>query len=257
MAHGSAREAPSTLNGSIKLSVLMPVYNERATLAEILRRVQQVPVDKEIIIVDNCSTDGTREDLQAMLERGEAEAAESRGRVRVVFQEQNRGKGASVRRALSLARGEYVIVQDADLEYDPQDYLKLLAIAENGRGCEAVFGTRLLPHTAARRNQPHTPFYYGRIGLSVLFRLLYASALSDVATCYKLMRRDLAQSLNLRGSGFELDFEIPARLRRRGVRIAEVPISYQPRTELEGKKIRALRDGLRAAWTLLKYRFIE
>jgi len=241
----------------MKLSVLMPVYNERATLAEILRRVQQVPVDKEIIIVDNCSTDGTRDDLQAMLERGEAEPAEGEGRLRVVFQVSNHGKGASVRRALDLARAEFVIVQDADLEYDPQDYLKLLAAAEKGRGRGAVFGTRLLPHSAARRQQPHTSFYYGRIGLSLMFRLLYAAPLSDVATCYKLMRRELAQSLKLRGSGFELDFEIPARLRRRGVRIVEVPISYQPRTELEGKKIRVVRDGLRAAWTLLKYRFVN
>jgi dolichol-phosphate mannosyltransferase len=249
----------------MKLSVLMPVFNERATLSEILRRVQAVPVDKEIIVIDNCSTDGTREDLEAMLERGEAETEHGDGRLRIVLQPQNRGKGASVRRALSLARGEYVIVQDADLEYDPRDYLKLLAVAEKpvkgragrSRGRDAVFGTRLMPGTAARLGQPHTAFYYGRIGLSLLFRLLYASSLSDVATCYKLMRRDVAQSLRLCGSGFDLDFEIPARLRRWGVHIAEVPISYQPRTELEGKKIRAVHDGLRAAWTLVKYRFVR
>ncbi len=244
----------------MKLSVLMPVYNERATLGEILRRVQAVPVDKEIIIVDNYSTDGTREDLQTLLDDGVAEPAEGAGRLRVVFQPENRGKGSSVRRALELARGEWVIVQDADLEYDPQDYLKLLAVAETapgGASRQAVFGSRLMAGTQARREQPHTSFYYGRIGLSLLFRVLYASPLSDVATCYKLMRRDLAQSLPLRGSGFELDFEIPARLRRRGVRIYEVPVSYHPRTELEGKKIRAVRDGARAAWTLIKYRFVR
>jgi dolichol-phosphate mannosyltransferase len=251
----------------MKLSVLMPVFNERATLSEILRQVRAVPIDKEIIVVDNCSTDGTREDLRVMLDRGEADAEHGQGRLRVVFQTRNFGKGASVRRALSLARGEYVIVQDADLEYDPRDYVKLLAVAEkvcgiaarnsqgNSRGRDAVFGTRLMPGTAARRGQPHTAFYYGRIGLSLLFRLLYGSSLSDVATCYKLMRREVAQSLRLCSVGFDLDFEIPAKLRRRGVRIAEVPISYQPRTELEGKKIRAVRDGLRAAWTLVKYRF--
>lgn len=239
----------------MKLSVLMPVYNERATLREIVRRVQEVPLDKEIIIVDNCSTDGTREELQALLDSGEAEDESGTGRLRIVLQAENKGKGSSVRRALELARGEWVIVQDADLEYDPQDYLKLLAVAERSPKRLAVFGSRLKQGTAARQGMPHTSFYYGRIGLSILFRVLYASPLSDVATCYKLMRRDLAQSLPLKGSGFELDFEIPARLRRRGVRIYEVPISYAPRTELEGKKIRAVQDGLRAAWTLIKYRF--
>lgn len=241
----------------MKLSVLMPVYNERDTLHEILQRVQAVSLDKEIIIVDNCSTDGTREALQAMLDAGEAEPESGTGRLRIGMQPQNRGKGSSVRRALELARGEWIIVQDADLEYDPQDYLKLLAIAEKAPNRQAVFGSRLLPGTASRKAQPRTSFYYGRIGLSMLFRVLYASPLSDVATCYKLLRRDLAQSLPLRGSGFELDFEIPARLRRQGVRIYEVPVSYEPRTEREGKKIRPIHDGLRAAWTLFKYRFVR
>ena len=241
----------------MKLSVLMPVYNESATLHEIVRRVQAVALDTEIIIVDNCSSDGTREALQAMLDSGAAEPESGAGRLRIVFQEQNRGKGSSVRRALELARGEWVIVQDADLEYDPQDYLKLLEVAVKSANRHAVFGSRLMPGTEARSTQPRTSFYYGRIGLSLLFRVLYASPLSDVATCYKLMRRDLAQSLPLRGSGFELDFEIPSRLRRRGVRIYEVPVSYFPRTELEGKKIRVVNDGLRAAWTMIKYRFVR
>ena len=252
----------------LKLSVLMPVYNECATLAEILRRVAAVPLDTEIIVVDNCSTDGTRVLLQTMLDNGSAQDSAGDGRLRVFFQIENRGKGASVRKALELARGEYVIVQDADLEYDPQDYLKLLSRAEGqnntgrrARGYYAVFGTRLLPGSTARQQQPHTSFYYGRIGLSVVFKLLYASPLSDVATCYKLLRREVARSLNLHSSGFDLDFEIAAKLAkgrwRRGLRLTEIPISYQPRTELEGKKIRAVHDGIRAAWALLKYRFTD
>jgi dolichol-phosphate mannosyltransferase len=250
----------------MNLSVLMPVYNERATLHEILRRLRDVPIDKEIIIVDNVSTDGTREALQAMIERGEAIRAEDEyshetsNLIRIAFQDENRGKGSSVRRALQLARGEWIIVQDADLEYDPRDFEKLLNAAHNFEAKRpgervAVFGTRLLKGSKARQNQQRGAFFYGRIGLSVLFRLLYATPLSDVATCYKLMRREVAQSLNLQSSGFDLDFEIAARLRRSGVRIVETPVFYEPRSKGEGKKIRAIEDGARAAWTLLRFRF--
>lgn len=245
----------------------MPVFNERATLAEILQRVQAVAIEKEIIIVDNCSTDGTRELLQEMLASGQASGAEAGSTLRIVLQAENQGKGASVRRALELARGEFVIVQDADLEYDPADYLKLLAVAEGEnrkniarkkRAHDVVFGTRLLRGTATRAQQPRTSFYYGRVGLSILLRILYAVPISDVATCYKLLKRDVAQSLNLQSSGFDLDFEIAAKVARlkkqRRLRYAEVPVSYHPRTELEGKKIRAWRDGWRAAWALLRFR---
>ncbi len=255
----------------LKLSVLIPVYNEANTLQEILRRVRDVPIEKEIIVVDNCSTDGTRELLQSLLDSGEAGGADSASTLRVVFQVENNGKGSSVRRALQLARGEFVIVQDADLEYDPRDYLNLLAkaeghpkkqLSEKGRpkqGCDVVFGTRLSHKTATRSQQPRTSFYYGRVGLSVLLRILYAVPISDVATCYKLLRRKVAQNLELRSSGFDLDFEIGAKVaklkKQRKIRFAEVPVSYFPRTELEGKKIRAVHDGLRAAWALLRYRF--
>lgn len=236
----------------------MPVYNERATLAEILRRVQSVPLDLEIIVVDNVSNDGTRDDLRALLQSGAAGEAHSQARLRVVFQSENKGKGASVRRALSLARGDWVIVQDADLEYDPRDYQRLLSFAtRRRRPLDAVFGTRLGRGSAARRQQPRTAFFFGRVGLSILFRVLYGAPFSDVATCYKLMRRPFAQGLQLRCDGFDLDFEIAARIARargRGARAGEIPISYAPRTELEGKKIRVLRDGTRAAWAMLRFR---
>lgn len=243
----------------MKLSVLMPVWNEGATLLEILEQVRAVAVDKEIILVDDGSTDGTRETLQKLLDDGVAEDEQGSGNLRVVFQEHG-GKGVAVRRALSLARGDWVIVQDADLEYDPNDFLKLLAFAEKKRErCVAVFGTRLLKGSPSRANQAahsRTAFYYGRIGLSVWFRVLYGAPVSDVATCYKMVRREVLQSFDLRGRGFELDFEIAAKLARGGNRIWEVPVYYQPRSVLEGKKIRAVRDGLRAAWTLLKLRFV-
>ena len=240
----------------MKLSVLMPVWNESATLEEILRRVAAVAVDHEIIIIDNVSTDGTREILQAMLEKGHAGAPDSEARIRVAFQDENNGKGASVRRALSLARGQWVIVQDGDLEYDPRDYVKLFDVARKSRRPIAVFGTRLGRGTLARKNQPRTSFFFGRVGLSVVFRLLFARPLSDVATCYKLLPRSLAQSLGLQSDGFDLDFEIAARLARNGIPIREVPISYAPRDAAQGKKIRVVRDGVRAAWALLKYRIV-
>ncbi|BCM90758.1 undecaprenyl-phosphate mannosyltransferase [Abditibacteriota bacterium] len=239
------------------LSVLIPVYNERATLEEILRRVRAISLDLEMIVVDNVSDDGTREYLQSLLESGDAGGAESSSRLRVVFQTQNKGKGASVRRALGLARGQWVIVQDADLEYDPRDFQKLLDLAKRRR-LDAVFGTRLAPGSATRREQPRTAFFYGRVGLTLFYRVLYGAPLDDVATCYKLLRRPFALSLGLTCDGFDLDFEIAAkvaRARKHGARVGQTPISYHPRTELEGKKIRVVRDGVRAAWALLRFRF--
>lgn len=248
----------------MKLSVLIPVWNEGATLLEILEQVRAVPVEKEIILVDDGSTDGTRDILQSLIESGQAQDEDGNVEnndldLRIVLQEHG-GKGVAVRRALSLARGDWIVVQDADLEYDPNDFVRLLAFAQKKRGrCVAVFGTRLLKGSPSRANQAQhsrTAFYYGRIGLSVWFRVLYGAPVSDVATCYKMVRRDVLQSFDLRGRGFELDFEIAAKLARSGHRIWEVPVWYQPRSVLEGKKIKVVRDGLRAAWTLLKLRFL-
>ena len=239
--------------------MLLPVYNELATLHELLRRVQAVPVDKEVIIVDNVSTDGTREALLEMVESGAAGGEISDHRVRVAFQEVNLGKGSSVKRALSLARGDWVVIQDADLEYDPQDYLKLFAAAQRPGKLDrhAVFGNRLEVGSDSLSQMPRTSFFYGRVGLSVLFRLLYGTPLVDPATCYKLMQRDFALSLKLSSDGFNLDFELAAKVanaHRRGARVAQVPISYRPRTEMEGKKIRVFHDGWRAVWAFVKFR---
>jgi len=241
------------------LSVLVPVYNERATLEPLLRRVQELPLDLEIIIVDNVSTDGTREWLEGLLRSGEAGEPDSPHRLRAVLQSENKGKGASVRRGLALARGEWVVVQDADLEYDPRDLLRLLELAQSKR-LDAVFGTRLSPRSDTLRDQPRTAFFYGRVGLTLFYRVLYGAPLGDVATCYKLMRRRFALELDLRCDGFDLDFEIAAKValaHKRGARVGQRPISYRPRTELEGKKIRAVHDGLRAMWALLRFRFMR
>jgi glycosyltransferase involved in cell wall biosynthesis len=227
----------------MRLSVIIPVYNERELFPILLRKVQAVAIDKEIIIVDNCSTDGTRELIQELADET----------MQVILQPRNYGKGTSVRVGIERARGDFLIIQDADLEYDPQDYHKLLAVADPIER-PVVYGTRL--RADAGNVHRRTAFYFGRVYLTTLFRLLYGANITDVSTCYKLIRTDLAQSLNLKGRGFDLDFEIGARLCKKGYRIYEVPISYHPRSREQGKKIRVW-DGVLAVWTLLKYRFVD
>jgi len=230
---------PDSGDAACKLTIIIPVYNEAATFPVLLDEVRALDVDKEIIVIDNVSDDGTRELVAALA--GEPGLL-------TVLQSENHGKGSSVRVGLALARGEWVVIQDADLEYQPTDILKLLAEAES-RAVDAVFGSRLL---GAR---PHVPWHHalGRDALNLLFRLLYRARMTDVATCYKLMRTSVAQDLVLDSLGFDLDYEIPCRLRRSGVAIAEAPVQYDPRTLETGKKLR-WTDGLVALRAILRYR---
>lgn len=222
-----------------KLTVVVPVYNERATILTVLEKVKALPVSKEIIVIDNQSTDGTRELLETVHDP----------EIRVVLQSKNLGKGTSVKLGFEMAKGEWVIIQDADLEYEPTDILRLLEFAER-TGNKAVFGSRLLTGNP----QGMLAFYIGRVVLNLIFRLLFSARTTDVATCYKLVRTDIAKRLRLKCSGFDLDFELASALRRLGYEIAEVPISYRPRTVAEGKKIRPM-DGLKAIATMLRVRF--
>lgn len=242
---GIAKELPLKMRKP-KLTVIVPVYNERETVCEILKRVIALPVGKEIIVVDNCSTDGTRELLKAFREQWQPD--ERTQRLEVVFQRRNLLKGTSVKTGIRRAHGKYVIVQDADLEYNPNDILRLLDYAEK-HNAPVVFGSRLLRCASKHRGL----FAFGRRFLSWLFRALYRAEVTDVATCYKLIRTDIAQKLPLQSRGFELDFEIPARLRLRGIPIIELPISYKPRSVREGKKLR-FWDGAKAIYVLLKCR---
>ena len=230
----------------MELSVVLPVYNERETVLELLERVRAVELDKEIIIVDNCSTDGTREIVSGLDLPG----------VRVILQPENRQKGNSVRRGFEAAQGEYVVIQDGDLEYDPQDYHALLRAVERD-GALAALGSRVLGARQRGVRLPFTVFALGRSLLNLLFRILYGSRLTDIATCYKLMPAALARDLKLRCNGFDLDFEIVAKLarraRREGKPIADVPIAYHPRTVAQGKKI-AWRDFFWALWVLARVR---
>ena len=225
---------------SLVLSVLIPVYNERDTIELILDQVHAVPIRKQIICVNDFSTDGTKE----ILDRLHAE-----GRIhRLIHQPRNMGKGAAIRTALAASTGDIIIVQDADLEYDPQDWPVLLQPLIDGKA-DACFGSRFL-------GGPHRVLYYwhsvGNTLLTLFSNMLTNLNLTDMETCYKAVRGELARSLNLTSDRFGFEPEITARLAQRDARIYEVPISYAGRTYAEGKKIN-WKDGVAAFWHILKF----
>lgn len=223
------------------LSVIIPCYNEAATLPTILAQVEAVDLDKEIIIVDDHSTDET----PAIL----AELARERPHLTIIRHPQNRGKGAAVRSGLAHARGEITIIQDADLEYDPQDYYELVKPIANRR-VDVVFGSRFLGR--------HTGMYFwnaiGNKFLTFLTNFLFNCWISDMETCYKVVRTDILRELRLESNDFRIEPEIAAKVLRRGYRIYEVPVSYLGRTYEEGKKMKPIQ-GFYAIFALLKYRF--
>ncbi len=225
------------------LSVVIPCYNERDTIEEIVRRVKATPFDKEIIIVDDYSTDGTR-DLLTHLPADDTP-------VRVFFHARNRGKGAALRTGFQYCAGDIVLVQDADLEYDPADYPQLLAPIDAGKA-EVVYGSRFLgTHRAfAFAN------YMGNKALNLVTNILYNTILTDMETGYKAFRREVIQGIKIECERFNFEPEITAKVLRRGFRIYEVPISYAGRDAIEGKKLNIWKDGPEALWALIKYRFV-
>ena len=228
----------------MKLSVVTPVYNERATIEEILRRVEAVGLVDEIIIVDDGSTDGTRELLQ--------EIAPNYPIMRLILHQHNQGKGAAVRTGIQAACSELILIQDADLEYDPRDYSALLRPIEEGVA-DVVYGSRFLG--APRRSTMFWHMVANKL-LTLMTNILYNSILSDMETGYKLFKSEVIKSIPLRASRFDFEPEVTAKLLKRRIRIFEVPISFNPREYSEGKKI-GLGDAFTAAWTLLKYRFVD
>lgn len=225
------------------LSVIIPVYNEGKTIAEILKRVEAVDIPKEVIIVDDGSTDGTRDYLKSI---------ERRRGFKVFYHPRNIGKGAAIRTAISHVTGDIVIIQDADLEYDPQDYHDVIAPIAQGRA-SVVYGSRYIN---PENDLPFTRFKVGVLVLTALANRLYNAGITDEATCYKAFRAEIIRSLPLKCKRFDFCPEVTAKVRKRGYRIEEVPISYRYRTTREGKKIR-WRDGFEAALALIKYRFID
>jgi glycosyltransferase involved in cell wall biosynthesis len=227
----------------MKLSVIMPVYNEQKTIKSIVERVMAVPIDKEVLIVDDFSTDGTRDALKEF---------ENRPGIRVFYHPRNRGKGSAIRTALPGVKGDLVIIQDADLEYSPEEYPKLIEPFRRGVA-DVVYGSRFYGC--------HRVFmvwhYFGNRFLTFMTNILYDTMLTDMETCCKVFRSDVIKSMTLRSSRFDIEPELTAKvLKNRKNRVYELPITYDGRDYSEGKKIGA-KDVLPAVWALIKYRFID
>jgi len=227
----------------MNLSVIIPVYNEKNTVREIVRRVQATGLVWEIVLVDDGSKDGTRDILSEI---------DGKENVRVILHEKNQGKGAAVRTGLQNARGDVFLIQDADLEYDPRDYPILLKPIQEGVA-DVVYGSRFLgaPHRAT--------MFWNMVAnklLTLMTNILYNNILTDMETGYKVFKREVVQDIKLRANRFDFEPEFTAKILKRNVRLFEVPITFNPRDYSEGKKI-GIRDAFEAVWTLLKYRFVD
>ena len=222
------------------LSVIVPVYNENATIRAILEMIHAVPVDKEIIVVDDGSSDGTRELLR--------EHFEGRPDFKIMFHEKNQGKGRAIRTGIGAATGEALIIQDADLEYDPMDYLPLLSRLKEGPA-RVVYGSRFL-----NKRRVTAPWHrFVNYVLTLLTNILYGSKLTDMETCYKLFKCEVIRKLDLVSDGFEIEVELTVRALKSGEQIVEEAISYRGRSFHEGKKL-GWTDGVKAVWALIYYR---
>ena len=228
-------------NVKICLSVIVPVFNEKGNIKKIIAEIKKVSIRKEIIVIDDGSTDGTVEILKGLHDH----------EVKIYHHPINIGKGAAIRLGLFYAKGDIIIIQDADLEYDPQDYLELIKPIVSGE-TEVVYGKRQFNSSKGR----HLRYYWGGRLLTHIANFLYGINISDEATCYKVFRSGVFKNIKLNCIGFEFCPEITAKIARRGMKIVEVPISYKPRSVKEGKKIRWF-DGMKAIYVLLKYKFFE
>jgi glycosyltransferase involved in cell wall biosynthesis len=246
----------------VTVSVIIPVYNERAYIEEILLRVQAVHLEKEVVVIDDGSTDGTREllrDLEKMQAAGQPEVPVHNGRsllslenIRFVFQDRNCGKGAALRRGFEMAHGEILLVQDADLEYDPKDYQKLLEPIFDGRA-DVVYGSRFL---GGPQRVHYFWHYAGNKFLTLLSDMLTNLKISDMETCYKVFKREVVQGIRFQSNRFGFEPECTAKIARGNWRVYEVPISYAGRTYAEGKKI-TWRDGFTTLWCILRFNLFD
>jgi glycosyltransferase involved in cell wall biosynthesis len=227
----------------LSLSIIIPCYNERATIAEIVQRARQCALDAEIVVVDDGSTDGSRDILRAL---------EGQPHLRVLFHDRNRGKGAALHTGIAAAAGDVLLIQDADLEYDPRDYSRLLQPIEEGRA-EVVYGSRFL---GGPRRAMLFWHMVANMLLTLMTNILFNTILSDMETGYKVFKAKVIKGIPLRARRFDFEPEVTAKVLKRGYRIYEVPITFTPREYWEGKKI-GLKDAFEAVWTLLKYRIVD
>ncbi|MFL7894363.1 MAG: glycosyltransferase family 2 protein [Anaerolineales bacterium] len=227
----------------MKVSVIIPVYNEQNTIEEILRRVEAQDFVTEIVVIDDGSTDGTREILASV---------DDSERLRVILHDENQGKGAAVRTGFENATGDVFLIQDADLEYDPRDYPKLIQPIQEGIA-DVVYGSRFLG--GPRRSVMFWHMVANRM-LTFMTNLLYNTILSDMETGYKVFKREIVEGMRIHANSFDFEPEFTAKILKKKVRVYEIPISFNPRDYEEGKKI-GLRDAFQAVWTLIKYRFMD
>ncbi|MEK6876048.1 MAG: glycosyltransferase family 2 protein [Nanoarchaeota archaeon] len=231
----------------MKLSIIMPVYNEEKTILKVISRVKNARlwnIKKEIIVVDDFSRDGTRKLLERLQDR----------RLKVFFHEKNRGKGAAIRTALKHATGDIMLIQDADLEYNPKEYKKLLKPIINGKA-KVVYGSRL---ASIRKNlkKMYKLHYFGNLFLTVITSALYGAEITDMETGYKVFKREVIKNMSLKAKRFDFEPEITAKILKKGYKITEVPIDFMGRKFSEGKKI-TWKDGVKALLYLIKYRFTD
>lgn len=235
----------------MKLSIIIPVFNEEKTISKVIKRVQalKIPsVEKEIIVIDDGSTDNTVKNIKK----------EVKG-IELLVHEKNMGKGAAVNTGIKNAKGDYIVIQDADLEYDPEDIKKLVEKVLNGKS-KVVYGTRLNRLPNFSKDEKRLLFlihYLGNRFLSLLTSILYGQWLTDMETCYKLFPRNAVSGIKLKARRFDFEPEITAKLLKKGYQILEVPISTNPRGYEEGKKLNTVKDGSIALWTLVKYRLVD
>jgi glycosyltransferase involved in cell wall biosynthesis len=227
----------------MKVSVIIPVYNEKSTIEEILKRVEAQEIATEILVIDDGSTDGTRDILAAMNEEGG---------LRIILHDRNRGKGAAVRTGFQNATGDVFLIQDADLEYDPRDYPALIQPIDEDIA-DVVYGSRFLG--GPRRTVMFWHMVANKL-LTFMTNLLYNTILSDMETGYKVFKREIVDGMEIHANSFDFEPEFTAKILKKKVRVYEVPISFNPRDYDEGKKI-GMRDAFKAVWTLIKYRFVD